>query len=733
MNIQFSDPLALLPYQSGLIATPLEETAAKGQSSLDSQQTAILLGEPVPIVFTRRIGTIGGVFVSPGMTEGRFENDGTTNELTMRLQLVLSEGEVPPLQIRDVFQRACRIGTWKQAYDARAESWTPGNFITTVSGKKYWDCPVYCGTGGSYDNLTTLSFLNTYADSDENWKKQLHCFVRQGMQVTRILDDTYGPSNNLIDLALYLIRQSSRLPETLLDLDGMEEAATFTDANGLFFNGVFDQSTNLEDWLQSIAPSFILRVADRQGKKSFRPRLPINNDGTINTGPIAAVFTFTEEHVLPDGFNIDYVPLAERKPIAAQMIWRQQPDTDIGIIRTVEVRFTGQAVNGPYQQYDLSAFCTSENHAVKVGAYEISKRRYITHALRLAVKPDAFNSTLVLGDIVRVQLRRETSVDDVSIFDYHYEVERINRNITGRIELDLIHFPVNANKESVIAKIVDAAEGAGGLLPTGRDNFDCDDEGRREDPTPLPEDPYVPPVLPVPPDLGDKILPDPEEPPADPPEPPPGDGPNPPDPIEKNPPQICGSTGPGGAPAVGDELSICEGTPGCDNPLTSWWRRYKNGPWEPMGQAPTFTTRYADNGWEFYATTCCPDPGSPSGYAPCQDSDPTGPVGDPKGVGLIYPNTNTYRIVFTVGFGQSIIRTTTPGGGISVRAGNDDGFCTSPDRYQLWIDYVDQGGTAQSTQFPDNSACFADPLAYTKVYAVLPGGEVSIFDGDGPL
>jgi hypothetical protein len=221
MTLQISDPLALLPYQTGLVAPPLVEGAAQGQSLLDSPQRAIVLGEPVPIVFGRRINGNGGVFVSPGATEGRFQNDGVTNELTVRYQLVLSEGDIPPLQLRDVFQRACRVGTWAQAYNARAGDWTPGNFIVQVAGAVAWNAPFYCGTGGTYANLTTLSYLNTHADGDQTWDKQVHAFVRQGMQVTRILDNTFGSSNNLIDLALYLIRQTSRFPEAMIDLDGL--------------------------------------------------------------------------------------------------------------------------------------------------------------------------------------------------------------------------------------------------------------------------------------------------------------------------------------------------------------------------------------------------------------------------------------------------------------------------------------------------------------------------------
>jgi hypothetical protein len=392
MSIQIRDPISLLPYQSGLISPPLEASAAKGNSQLDVQQRAIQIGETIPIVFGRRVSNIGGVFVSPGATEGRFANNATTNDLSLKLRLVLSEGELDLLGATDLFQGPCRRGSWNQVYNQRAGTWTPGNFIVAVAGKELWDCPFYCGTNGSYGGLTTLSYETTHLDGDSDWNKQVHVFVRGGIRVTRILDSIVGPSNNVIDLALYLIRESSRFPETLLDLDAMEDAALFCDVNGLFYNGEFKDSTNLEDWLEGISSNFLLRVSDKEGKKGLRPRLPVNNDGTINTTKIAWVYTFTEDQLLPDGFEIDYIGLEDRKPLCAQMLWRQQPDDDIGFIRTLEVRMAGLALDGPYEQYDMTQFCASENHAAKIGAYRVAARHYITHTLRLRVSPDTFNT-----------------------------------------------------------------------------------------------------------------------------------------------------------------------------------------------------------------------------------------------------------------------------------------------------------------------------------------------------
>lgn len=646
MNFSVPDPLSLLPYQSGLVVTPLEEGAAKGESQLDSPQRAITIGEPVPIVFCRRINDQGGVFVSPGATEGRYANNATTNELTVNLHLVLSEGDMEQLQLRDVYQRACRVGTWLQTYDRRAGTWTPGNYITTVAGKKFWNCPYYCGTQGTYDNMTTLSYQNNHADGDETWNKQVHCFVRNGMNVTRILDNTLGASNNVVDLALYLIRQSSRFPESMLDLTAMADAAEFCDVNGLYYNGEFKESTNLEDWLDSISSNFLLRVTDKNGKKGFRPRLPVNANGTIKTTAITPVFTFTEDHVLPDGYQIEYISLDQRRPILALMLWRQQPTNDIGIIRAAEVKMAGTAANGPYEQYDLSQFCATEDHAIKVGAYYVAKRYYITHSLRLNVAPSSYNSTLIVGDIVRVRLRRETNVKTVSYHDYLYEVERINRAITGTVTLDLIHFPIDSEGRSLVGLAVDAAVGPGYELPTGRLDFSCDIEGRDEDTTPLTDSGGTPGGLPTEADLEYEVPIDEESPP---------DNPigNPTDPLEEEQPAGTGDiTGLSDPPVEGETANAA---PPCANGRVTWYKVSRDiaasaaeaqatsvsqrefikeealgGGWE-AGSSLVLTA--SDIDYWIIAEASCPDPGSPDGFG---DRFPVGVTN------LVEPNTSLY-------------------------------------------------------------------------------------------
>lgn len=651
VNIPIGGPMVLLSESDA----PTTEAAAEGSSALESRQRAIVIGEPIPIVFGKRVSKttykwadgvstavvydVGGVFVSPGATEGRFSNNATTNELSVKFHLVLSQGDMPQLQVRDVFQRACRVGTWKQTYDRRAGTWTPGNFITAVAGKQLWNCPVFCGTSGYYDDLTTLSYENSHADGDDTWDRQVHCFVREGIIVDRLIEGTAGSSNNVCDLAVYLIKQSSRFPDALIDTATFTTAANFTETQQLYYNGEFRESQNLEDWLQDISTYFLLRVSDKNGKKAFRPRLPITGAYAIDTGVVAWEFGFTEDHLLPDGFEIEWIPYSDRRPTIMQMVWRQQPDDDIGLIRTSLVNIVDDFTDQPTEQHDLSQFCSSELHAVKVGAYLAARRTFVTHTLRIRVKPDAYNTTLALGDIVRVKLRRETDLSSVTFHDYLYEVERINKTLSGAVELDLIHFPIDSNGRSIVALYVQAASVKGYVYDTGRSDFTCDIPGRDEDEDPLPDEGGDPPGLP--PGDTDETPVDPDLPtwPPDVPEPslPPGGGEgqpsgpidNPADPFDSDPaPVITDNRQATTDPLVpGNELTA---SATCSGGITSWYKVNQT-----TGEATLIAENQAvyllqgsDIGFTVYAETCCPDPGSPSGFGGCTKSQETAVIGN---------------------------------------------------------------------------------------------------------
>ena len=466
MTISGADNFAVFAYQQDLQGAPLETAAATGSDPLDVAQKAVTIGGVVPVVFARRSGNVGGVLISPEASEARFENS-ATNEVTARYRLVLGEGRMAPVQLRDLFQRSCRVGTLEQTYGRAAGTWEPGNFIVQRAGYKKPECPYFCGTGGNYDGLTTGSFIITVADGDTRWDRQVHLFIREGNEVARLIDGVTGPTNNFADVALWMHRATSRAPAELIDTDAYLSAARFTEAMGFTFDCEIDKSTNFEDFIAEHGKHFLLTKSKRGGRIGLRPTLPITTGNLVSTNPVTPLFRFDESQIDPDSLEINWTPLADRQAFCAVMLWRQQPETGIGLVRSTEVRYPGTALNGPFEQHDLSSFATAEIHPVRAGAALLARRRYVSHTARLRAKPHSGSQSLVRGDIVQVKLARRASGVAAGEHNYLYEIEKISKSQDGKLAFELTHFPVDDLGRSMVALDVMSATASGVLLPTG--------------------------------------------------------------------------------------------------------------------------------------------------------------------------------------------------------------------------------------------------------------------------
>jgi len=484
--ITTTDPLALLAIQAGQINAPTPGGAAEASTDLDSPQRFIQIGEPVPIVFARFRNSKGGILISPGASEARFEND-ASNNVTAYYHLPLSEGQIDSIPVKDVFQQACRVGDHTQTYDRRAGTWTPGNYITQQVGYDLPAAPYFCGSVGLYPNISTLSFNVTIPDGFDQYNRQVHLFIRGGMYVTRIYDSVTGPSDNFADLVKWLLVNTSRVPSAMIDNAALLSAATFLEYNGFTCNCELRESTNYADLVAEWAPYFLLGESNNGGKKGLRPLLPVTAAGQIKTTAITPEYVFTDDTVIAGSVEIDYLSLADRLPFVAQVIWRQQLESDIGIIRTAEVRYAGTAESGPYETHDLSAFCTSEDHAVKVGAYILAKRVYPTHVIRFSVRPQSHNTSVTVGDIVAVSLTREATNYVASMHNYLYQVERITKTLAGDVSYEATHFPVDEQIRSLIALDVAAATGTGIIIPSGRTGVSCDVNSSTDNTIPVEE------------------------------------------------------------------------------------------------------------------------------------------------------------------------------------------------------------------------------------------------------
>lgn len=558
MSLFISDPLAMVSIEAGLVRSPLSDAAAAGEQQLDGDQRSAVLGEPIPVVFCRRdeANGSGGVLVAPAATEARFTND-ASNAVTAYYHLVVSEGQIGSIQVRDVLQGPCRRGSHSQTYNRRAGTWTPGNFIQdrnrgprrffatqlggidqdatnafnllgqvaltdpaqlttypfnyyatwyeatltnpaapenhnswnyvipgvtsgyvtyakTIAATDYEvpDASFYCGSIGVYSGLSTLSFSVTTPNGSDAWKQQVHLFIRNGIEVARLIEGTIGSSRNYADLVQWALVNCAQIPSSLIDSTALLAAANFMVANGMSCDMEIRESGNLSDFLARLAPYFLLADTRNNGQRGLRPLLPINNDHTIRTTALLPVATFTEEHIQPGSWQVQHVSLQDRAPFCVQVLWRQQNNDGSAIIRTSEIRYRDEAQDGPFEQHDLSGFCTRENHAVRVGAYIRARRRHVTHTARLQLR--SLTTALAPGDLVRVTLQRSAEGMNPSAHNYLYEIANIGQSVSGEVSLDLVHCPVDRQGRSLVALDVAAATGSGIILPSGRTGESCD-------------------------------------------------------------------------------------------------------------------------------------------------------------------------------------------------------------------------------------------------------------------
>lgn len=315
--------------------------------------------------------------------------------------------------------------------------------------------PLFPGSGGIFSGMTTLAVKGRYAlEADQqSVKQQIRCFVRNGIHVEKLSGET-GSSDSFPDLTWHLLTNAGKVPVALIDKPSFVAAETFTAQQQMRFNGVLANSVNLRDYLSRVAPMFLLRFVQVGGKFALRPALPVVNDGNFNTDAIIPSQLFDESNIVVGSFTKNYIDANQRKLFCALMTWRYQSDATFGEPKTTEVRYEGTAIDGPFEQYDMEEFCTTELHATTVGKYIIASRKHTSHIV--SFQTTALVGTLGPTDIISVTWNYATSLGN-GVSSNLYQVDSVTEGLDGVFRVEATHFPVTASGASqVIADMIGA-------------------------------------------------------------------------------------------------------------------------------------------------------------------------------------------------------------------------------------------------------------------------------------
>lgn len=301
-----------------------------------------------------------------------------------------------------------------EAYSGIAEVSHYGDLITRSCDNGPEHEVIYVNESLAEDQLVAyrkcaVTGLKMQSSNNFTSLDQLRCYMRNGIQVERLTDGGTGPSNLFTDLIWYLATDTDTgaggvIDSSLIDRDQLAATGRYLRTNGLFFDDVIAEPTNLRTWLADKAPSMLCFVAIKNGKLSVNPALPTNSSGVVaNVAPqISAMFT--EGNIIEGSFQLEWLELEERKLFQAAVIYRTAPLNKLPQQETVVVRYAGAGADAlPIEEFSLPHI-TSREHAIKAAKYFLAVRKHITHTVSFQTLP--YGLSLAPGDYIRVAVEQ---------------------------------------------------------------------------------------------------------------------------------------------------------------------------------------------------------------------------------------------------------------------------------------------------------------------------------------
>ena len=310
---------------------------------------------------------------------------------------------------------------------------------------------------GGLSDLTMMGIrgdiLKLRPQDGPDYFTQTHIFVEDGVQVDRLLSDDVGPSQYYGDLVNYLMNKSKVLQADQIDKDSLKIANQMNTAYKMYFNGVLQTTNSLAEWLTRTAPYFLLTPRQVDGKYGLWPVCPLNGANELSRDQTIPVMTVTADDIVEGSYGRSYISPRERRPVCLVMVYRDQPEGSVGQTVTVEVRYPGSALDGPFESHDLTEFCCRPEQAIYAARYILAKRRYTTHTVSFTMARRG--AQLKPGDIIKVDLALETT-DGPGITDSIFYLRVVIQvGLGGSVQIEATHFPtgdlVGATDVSVVA------------------------------------------------------------------------------------------------------------------------------------------------------------------------------------------------------------------------------------------------------------------------------------------
>jgi predicted phage tail protein len=153
-----------------------------------------------------------------------------------------------------------------------------------------------------------------------------------------------------------------------------------------------------------------------------------------------------------DLFSKSFRAVSDRQDFIAVMLYREANPSEIGIQRTKQVAYTATPLDAPVEQFDMTDFCTSADHAAIYAKYELAKRKFSTHSI--SFETALITTGLKPTDIIKIERQRISSHGDNRAEIEWYQITAVTYGSDGGSTIEAEHFPVSSSDIAEISNSI---------------------------------------------------------------------------------------------------------------------------------------------------------------------------------------------------------------------------------------------------------------------------------------
>ena len=271
-------------------------------------------------------------------------------------------------------------------------------------------------------------------NSAKEWTNftQLSAYFKKGIKVTDLIDGgVKKASNNFVEIAYALLTDEYLGAGKLVGVSAvgdMTEGAKFCKFNNFTWDGVISNKINIREFLYEHATFNLLDFTVIGGKFNLIPAVPYKKDDhKIDYEAKIDIKTLFTDGNIKD-LQVSFLSPEEKQLFKANVLYRKEKENAFAETKSVMLRLKGlsdlqdgwesglsqsQIDNtkyeydhggselDPIEKYDMSGFCTTEEHAIKYAKYILKLRREVDHGLTFKTAPQ-YCINLAPGDYFKL-------------------------------------------------------------------------------------------------------------------------------------------------------------------------------------------------------------------------------------------------------------------------------------------------------------------------------------------